>query len=305
MSRKLLALGCALAVLLPGCAFVAARESAPPENALRVYYSAAGDEQADTAVDCTYFAPPEGGEVVPALMDALLAQPEEANLGSPFPAGVQLLSWSVEERVLHLDLSEQYSGLSGVDLSLADCCIALTFCQLDGVDAVYVTVEGRELPYRSSQLLHGEDILTSGGEDMPVHMGVNLWYPRTEGDGLGVEYRQVLKTEGNTLTETVLAAWVEGPKYNSLRACLPEGTQVRSVTILEGTCTVDLSAAFVEHAPADQEEAKLTLYALVNTLCGLEQTERVRLLVEGEALSDLSGVQVGDTLLPDQSLENY
>ena len=141
MKKHFLAASCAALLLLAGCAFVAAREDAPSEGAYRVYYSAMRDEEAGAAVGWVWRVPPGSGETAPALMAALLARPEEPGLSSPFPAGVRLLSWSLEEGQLRLDLSEQYGNLSGVDLTLADLCITLTFCQLEEVESVYITVE--------------------------------------------------------------------------------------------------------------------------------------------------------------------
>ena len=238
-----------------------------------------------------------------ALLLALLSQPEQAGLSSPFPAGVRLLDWTLEEGRLHLDLSEQYNGLSGVNLTLADCCIALTFCQLEGVEAVYVTVEGHEIPYRQSQLLRGEDVLLSGAEEEPVYIQAELWYPKADGSGLGTESRQVRKTEDATLPQAVLSAWLEGPSSEALEACLPEGAQVHELTVTDGVCTVNLSAGFAANAPADPEAVRRMVYALVNTLGGLEQIDAVRLLAEGEALDALGGVPLEQPIVPDTSLE--
>jgi len=301
VKQRLSVLGCALALVLTGCALVSPGESPPAEGGYPVYYSAIGDQRAGAAVDCVSCAVEE--PVVPGLMNALLASPEAEGLRSPIPAGVRLLSWSLEEGQLHLDLSEQYGGLTGVELTLADSCIALTFCGLEGVESVYITVEGREIPYRRTQVLSAQDVLLSGAEEEPAYLGANLWYPRSQGDGLGVEYRQLLKAEGTPPVQIVLDAWLEGPQYATLRPCLPEGTQVRSVGVSEGICTIDLSAQFVENAPEDPGEARLMLYALVNTLGELDQAGRVRILCEGEPLPELGGVPLAEPLLPDPALE--
>lgn len=136
-----------------------------------------------------------------------------------------------------------------MNLTLADCCIALTFCQLEGVEAVYVTVEGHEIPYRQSQLLRGEDVLLSGAEEEPVYIQAELWYPKADGSGLGTESRQVRKTEDATLPQAVLSAWLEGPSSEALEACLPEGAQVHELTVTDGVCTVNLSAGFARTRP--------------------------------------------------------
>lgn len=166
MNRRLTALGCALALSLTGCALAAVRESPPAEEGYPVYYSAMGDQRAGAAVDCLYYTVEE--PLVPGLMSALLTPPGEEGLSSPFPAGVRLLSWSLEEGQLHLDLSEQYGGLTGVDLTLADSCITLTFCGLEGVESVYITVEGREIPYRRTQVFTAQEVLLSGEEEVPA-----------------------------------------------------------------------------------------------------------------------------------------
>jgi len=167
MRRRIAALGCLLALAAGGCA----PRPEEPEGGYCVYYSALSDRFAPLPLDCEPFEG-SGGDPIPALVDALLSPPETQGLASPFPEGVRLLSWEVEEGRLHLDLSEQYGGLSGVDLTVADACLTLTLCQVEGVESVYVTVEGREIPYRRVQQL-GPDglLLTDGTHGPPAEAG--------------------------------------------------------------------------------------------------------------------------------------
>ena len=163
MKKELIVLA-ALLALAAGCAAPAEA----PEGGYRVYYSALSDRYADLAVDWVNHVPEDEASPIQELLDALLAEPESTDLTSPFPDGVRVLDWSVSEGVLTLDLSEQYGGLSGVDLAVADACLALTLCQVEGVNSVYVTVEGREVPYRPIQLLRAEDVLLSRGIGEPI-----------------------------------------------------------------------------------------------------------------------------------------
>ena len=91
--------------------------------------------------------------------------------------------------------------------------------------------------------------------------------------------------------------------HSALEACLPEGAQVHELTVTDGVCTVNLSAGFAANAPADPEAVRRMVYALVNTLGGLEQIDAVRLLAEGEALDALGGVPLEQPIVPDTSLE--
>lgn len=296
-------------LILALCLLTQAGGCARPDGAVGsgtsycIYYSALGDESAESAVACEARLLPEQEDQVPALMQALLSPPETQTLASPFPDGVRLLDWEVAGGQLHLDLSEQFGGLTGVDLTVADACLALTFCQLEEVESVYVTVEGRELPYRAIQQLREEDMALYGGADQPVSMGVNLWYPRSGEASLGVEYRQVTKTKDESLPEAVLSAWCEGPQHDSLEACLPQGSQIRAVSTADGVCTVDLSQAFLDGLPADEEAGRLILYALVNTLGELEPVDAVQLLIEGQPVEAIRGVATGEPIRPDRTLD--
>ena len=99
---------------------------------------------------------PNPGDLLQALVDG----PRDPELASPFPRGLSVLSWELRtDGVLSLDLSEHYSGLSDVSLTLADYCIVLTLGQLDSVEQVEITVAGRPLSYRSHPVLSPAEVL--------------------------------------------------------------------------------------------------------------------------------------------------
>ena len=102
-----------------------------------------------------------------AIIAALLSGPTDETLVSPFPENVTLRSWYVREGVLHINLSEQYGGLSGIALTLADCSIALTLCQLEHINGVSITVENDPIPFRYRQILTPQDILLPTASNNP------------------------------------------------------------------------------------------------------------------------------------------
>ena len=92
------------------------------------------------------------------LILALLNGPDDESLRSPFPQGLSLRRCIQEGTHIIVDFSEQYSGLSDISLTLADYCVVLTLCQLDGIESVEITVSGRPISYRSHQILTGEEV---------------------------------------------------------------------------------------------------------------------------------------------------
>lgn len=300
--RRILALLGALLAAAAGCAAQAGQSAAGTGETYLVYYSALSDPQGASAVEGEPRTLSEGQAEVPALFQALLAKPSTQGLSSPFPTGLRLLDWTLEEGQLHLDLSEQYYTLSGVDLTLADACLTLTLCQLEGVDSVYVTVEGDELPYRSMQHLSDGDILLDGGADEPMALDIELWYLTAGGRGLGVERRQIVKTVEQTVAEAVLSAWAEGPRQEGLLPCLPQGSQIRSVELRDGVCAVDLSQEFLQGLPEEESTAALMVYAMVNTLCQLEGVDAVQLYIDGSPAPAVGGLPLDQALIPDTTL---
>ena len=101
------------------------------------------------------------GKAVATLEDAFilyLQGPESEGLRSPFPAGLQLVSSETEGNTLILTFSWHLSKLSGLDLTIACCCIARTCMEF--ADVENVTIQA------SDSLLGGERSLTFHAENM-------------------------------------------------------------------------------------------------------------------------------------------
>ena len=166
MRKQILTLALAGTLLvLCGCSGDS-REGADTEDYL-IYYSALEDRYAAMAVGYVSLELSGDTQVIPALLEAAFQKPASQELTSPFPDGVRMLNWELKDGCLHLDLSEQYGSLTGIDLTVADACLTLTLCQAEGVESVYITVEGDEIPYRPIQRLTREDVLLSTGQESP------------------------------------------------------------------------------------------------------------------------------------------
>lgn len=301
--RRLIPLVAALS-LLCACSGTGASMPTAPAGGYLLYFV----DERDTAVSALSaeaWTPAKGEENLAwAAVQALLDGPSEEGLVSPFPQGVEIRGLNREEGVLHLDLSEQYDGLSGVSLTLANACLTLTLCQIEGVEGITITVEGLDGSNTAATLLTPEQMLLQGGEEDLVEMTATLWFPRSSGEGLGVEYRPLYLTGESSLSRVLLDALLAGPTYESLSPVLPAGTEVRGVTVEDGICYVDFSAAFQEGLPEDSNALHLLIYSVVNTMASnLDSIQAVQILVEGQRMSARDGLELDRPLAPDASLE--
>ena len=101
------------------------------------------------------------------LLRALLSGPSQEDLTSPFPKGTALqgCTWDPDDPGnLLVTLSEPYSELTDVALTLADYSIVLTLSQLDGVQTVEITAPGLRAGRRSHLKLAKEEAVLGSEE---------------------------------------------------------------------------------------------------------------------------------------------
>ena len=305
MRKRILSLLCALLLLLTGCVRGGEEES----GAYEVYFAA---PLPDSGTDSPVQGPavqwetrrlPQDADVLSALVECLLSGPVSDGLHSPFPDGVyQVSAPTLTDGVCEVDLSERYGGLSGVDLTIADYCIALTLCQVKGVEAVSILVEGEPISYRDHQFLRESDAVLSSAEDEPVYLSADLCFLREEG-GLAVEHRELLVPSGSSPESVLLQALLAGPETEGLSAPLSGEARVIDLWVNDsGICYLNFDAAFLSDQPASASQARLTLYAIVNTLCQLPNVDAVAFLVEGESIPDYGGVAADVPLEPNPDL---
>ena len=282
---RLLVLALLLALAL-GCAPAGQEE----EPGLKLWFpTGPARERLSSALDtCPY----QGEErSIPALLSALLAGPpsEEAELVPAVHAGTRVLSWSLDSRVVYVELSSAYAELVGVELTLADCCITLTLTQLPGVDGVRVTASGGGQSYRERQVLYPEDVLFTGAEEVPVEVTAALYFRREGGDSLGYELRKFRLTEDKLPVKAVLAALIAGPEDKGLSPLIPQEVTVRAAWVDEGVCCADFSAQLLE---VPEQERALAAQSIVGTLCSMDTVNQVQILVEGEPAPEFGGADL-------------
>ena len=276
-----------LLLLTPLAASCAKRAQQSDESGYALYYLAdadsAGGGDAIAAAQTRYEPDetPSTEECARALVERLLTQPEEAALHPPVPDGTALQSLVISGRRARLDFSAQYGRLSGIELSLADYCITLTLTQLPDVNAVSITANGRELPYRRMQVLLAEDTLLLSRESGLRPITVSLYFYDASSGELRAEQQTLALYEGQTRVNAVLEALAQGPEDDALQTLLPEDFSVLSSRIEDGVCYVNLAGD--APLPEDWAQRELLFDAIEYSLLSIGGVKQVQLLVEGES----------------------
>lgn len=293
-SAVLLALLCVLA-LLAACASGGGEET---QESFLLYYPAAelsdvagGDAVVTRTVEIADAQSMQVDELARCLLEQLLDAAPDAGVSAPMPSGTTLLSLSVLGSWARVDLSRQYARLDGIDLTIADYCVALTLTQLDGVNAVSITSGGRELPYRKMQTLTAADPLLSMNEDALRPITVSLYFRDKESGELRAEKQALALYEGQLRASALLEALARGPESSELEPLLPEDFTVLSVRVEEGRCYLNL--------PADTDLGEIpheAVESLVRSLCSLDYISEVQIMLDGEPAQELCGVDISEPM---------
>lgn len=294
--KRSIALLAAVLLLLAACA---APAEEPAGGAYELYYAArlngsgGGDALTVRETRVADDASLSTEQLAERLVTALLQGPGDAFALSPFPGGTTLQKLTVAGGRATVDLSAQYARLSNVDLSIADYCLTLTLTQLDGVYAVRVTANGRELPYRKTQLLTAADVLLSTDEDVIRPINVSLYFPDAETGELRAQAQTLALYEGQSRFSAVLDALKRGPAGdNTLRALPDAAFPVLSGRTEDGICYVNLDGRLLR--PEDERLRELALDSLARSLLSLDGVDEVQFLVDGEAVPQIAAPTLAD-----------
>lgn len=285
MKKRLIVALLAAALLLPACAD--APDGEPSE--VLVYHVIREEAQGTGELVRPEGVSLEGLSPLEAATRALNSLPGSAGLRSALPGDVEIVSVLLESGVAYVGISEEYLSLSPFDKTLANCCIALTYCGIDGISSVSILAD-------FDLIISGltvESIMLFDTESTPYEKRVRLYFPDSDTASLRSEYHTLTVDDANTqIARYVVEELLRGPYDEGLYSAIPEGTELLMIDVEDGLCTVDLSAAFSDNRPADMLEARLAVYSIVNSLTSLTEVDAVQFKVEGALLVDYGFVSM-------------
>ena len=295
MNKRRMSLLASFLVLLTACSAPAGPEQGT-EGVLVYYLLPEEEARGADRIGARWesLALPEGADDLTearAVVERLMAGPEDESMYSPLPEGVELLGLELRDRTAYVDFSGEIRDLSGVELALADYCLTLSLTALDSVRAVTVTAQGRPLGQQPKQVFYERDVLLSDMGDVLQTVEVSLYFLNADG-ALAAEKRMLSLYEGQTLAEALVAALLEGPESRELLRAVPEGFAINYVRVDSGVCYLSLPASSLALLPQDGQTQQMILWSLADSLYSIDSVEEIRLLADGEELKLFGSVPV-------------
>ena len=212
------------------------------------------------------------------FLDEYLRGPSSDALISPFPAGTGVIDIHLSACRSVITLSGEFFTLVGIELSIAGCCMAKTVCEYTGRDSVILKDETDSIRFEIDPARY---VLSNMAEN-ETNESFTVYFPDKDWRYLIPETRDATLSNNDTEAAFVLRKLIEGPENNQLEKVCSEGTELLGISVIDGLCTVNLSAGFLDGMDGTAYRSFLTVYAIVNTLTGLDDIGSVQFLVEGE-----------------------
>lgn len=217
------------------------------------------------------------------------------------PKSVESSTYTLNANILNLNFDDQYLELKGRDEVLRRASIVLTFCQLEPIDYVRITVAGKPLQSNGKDVgnMSKESFIDMIGEksDYMIDTNVVLYFADSSGRRLR-KLNNNIKSDGTQmLEELVIQRIIDGPLGSDKLGyykTVNKKTKINRVAVNNNICYVDLNEEFLEREVDVSED--VIVYSIVNSLTELTTVNQVKITVNGEVLdvyseySKMSGV---------------
>ena len=190
---------------------------------------------------------------------------------------------------------EADADLRTVVLQYLKACLARTLLQLPGVQRVSILRSGDG----AADVLAAKDILLRDNGMEEQEEELVLYVPDEAQRYLVRETQTVAAMNAADRPAEIVRRLLALPESES---AIPEGTALRSVSVENGVCTVDLSSQFLTGMPRSWNTERLAVYAIVNSLTELPQIQTVDLWIAGAPLERLYVLELENGLARDERM---
>ncbi len=292
-------LSAAFLLLLTACAQPAPEESGSSLDTVRIYYSCVqSTDSLSQVIDYVQEAiPADTPDRLEFLVKKLFETPQDDRLRCAFGQDVSLASYSLNEGELMIVLDGAYAQLSEMERNIASSCAALTLCDTQGVETVYLSAMEQGSVKRLGQSLSKDNIILTDMSLQPVEQDITLYFSDAECRYLFPEQHKIVIRENEQIERYVAEELLSGPRSESLLQLISKETKLLSVVTEDRICYINLSGEFKTGFYGNFSEERLILASLANTLTSLDGVDGVQILIDGTKREFFNHLPIGEPLI--------
>ena len=186
---------------------------------------------------------------------------------------------------LYLYFNKEYGNIDAPEEVLCRGAIVHNMMQIEGVEGVSMYVDN--LPLKDANgvevgILTNDSFVENPGEKINNIQEANLtlYFASESGDGLVRETQHVYYSSNTSIEKLVMEQLLDGPRSSNAQAAIPSGTNLVSVSVMDGVCLVNLDEGFLAQNFEIRED--VIIYSIVDSLTELETVKTVQIAVNGK-----------------------
>lgn len=242
-------------------------------------------------------------ELTETVMKALAAGPAEGKNMRVLQKGT---SWDItrDQTRLLVDFSQEFLTTEPTRNLLATYAVVKSLCQLSGVSAVKVIVEGGEIITPDNgriDYLTDKDINLESDPAQGESRTIKLYFAQKDGK-LAAELRTVKLADAVSIEKYIVSELIKGPEDKELSAVLSADTQILSAELADGTAYINMSQSFVDKNSGSADKELAAVYSIVNSVSELASVNDVQLLIEGKKVEGFANINISAPLHRNESM---
>lgn len=210
------------------------------------------------------------------------------------PNGISISSCTVEDDIIHIDLSGDYGSLSSSVKLLLTAGLTKTFEQINGIEGVNITIkkqplldtEGKELG-----ILSDDEFVIHSGDEINTYskMQMTLYFP--DGSGTIVPETRTVYYKSSVPTEQlVMQELIKGPYEAGHQSLFASNANFLNVNIQKEICYVNFDESISQALSGyDVNKALQAIVRSMSSVCGID---KVQFSVNGDTAVEINGVSI-------------
>ena len=226
-------------------------------------------------------------ELTKELLEKLQGEPDKTTLRQTIPSDMKY-SFYPAGYILNLDFDEKFYDLTGVEQTLVRAAVVKTLIQIQDYSFVNITVNSEPLVDMSGNVvgsMNEDSFVENPGEQINSKQKtqITLFFADANDSTKLVQKTENVTYTNKTLEKVVMEKLIEGPADgDGMLATLPSTTKIINSSIYDGVCYINLTDTFVNNQNNEIPE-QVVLYSIVNSLCSLQEVNKVQITVNGES----------------------
>ena len=210
------------------------------------------------------------------------------------PDGISISSCTVEDDIIHIDLSGDYGSLSSSVKLLLTAGLTKTFEQINGIEGVNITIkkqplldtEGKELG-----ILSDDEFVIHSGDEINTYskMQMTLYFPGGSGP-IVPETRTVYYKSSVPTEQLVMQELIKGPYEAGHQSLFASNANFLNVNIQKKICYVNFDESISQALSGyDVNKALQAIVRSMSSVCGID---KVQFSVNGDTAVEINGVSI-------------